>query len=760
MSTKAIFKTALAAVAAVFSTAFAQSNFTESTITVPDGKSLDMIFVEGGTFEMGCSGRSNPSCGANESPVHTVTVSDYYIGKYEVTRGQWKAVMGSAPDPMFGTVSDDVPINSIDWYAANDFVCKLNQKVGGGKMYRLATEAEWEFAARGGKKTKGTAYSGSSDPDAVAWHQGSTFPPMRFCTTVGGREYCQEIAAQGGAAQPVGQKQANELGTYDMSGNVREWTYDSFAQSYSSGAVTNPTGPDMLHSQKIRRGGGYMTPSVQSTVTGRLIRSIEGADGDLGFRLAISKNQSTIPTGMVAPCDIHSPPVSNGKGTLRDDRLVTKDGEVWANGSAVLVIKENGAAVMKPAYGTSHSGEWASANDFSLYITNSSGSRKKWIYYIVSSSEMTLMEDNGMPGRWERKPASDVSGASNITIPTPTGKSPEELIPAGAAVNMNNPPTTGKDTRLIVAQTLGEGNGWLQDNVALNAGGTHRYRFDYTPDTARFVVWDVMMNSSVIISTGKWFTIDNTFLRIIGDNGRRYDYLYTVTTNGNTHYHISYQGYERGDFRMFEKKTVDHIKTTAQWKEPTMSPYATNANGGSTYLPPDSVGVVQVVSSSSRGSSSSVAGASSNSVAGTSSSSVAGTSSNSVAGTSSSSVRSSSSVVGSSSSASGDIIDPSSSSENINISGDESSSSAGSVSPVILSQAMFSNGLNAMQNAVNLQVAGNATVQIFDLKGNAVRTLGFAQGNYVVSMADLPRGLYIVKASSGSWKQTITVPVR
>jgi formylglycine-generating enzyme required for sulfatase activity len=725
-STRAIFKTALAAVAAVFSTAFAQSNFTESAVTVPDGKSLDMIFVEGGTFEMGCSGRSNPSCGANETPVHTVTVSDYYIGKYEVTRGQWKAVMGSAPDPMFGTVSDDVPINSIDWYAANDFVCKLNQKVGGGKMYRLATEAEWEFAARGGKKTKGTAYSGSSDPDAVAWHQGSTFPPMRFCTTVGGREYCQDMQMQGGAAQPVGGKAPNELGTYDMSGNVREWTYDSFAQSYSSGAVTNPTGPDMLHSQKIRRGGGYMTPSVQSTVTGRLIRSIEGADGDLGFRLAISKNQSTIPTGMVAPCDIHSPPVSNGKGTLRDDRLITKDGEVWANGSAVLIVKENGAAVMKPAYGGSNtSGEWATANDFSLYITNSSGSRKKWIYYIVSSSEMTLMEDNGMPGRWERKPASDVSGASNITIPTPTGKSPEELIPAGAAVNMNNPPTTGKDTRLIVAQTLGEGNGWLQDNVALNAGGTHRYRFDYTPDTARFVVWDVMMNSSVIISTGKWFTIDNTFLRIIGDNGRRYDYLYTVTTNGNTHYHISYQGYERGDFRMFEKKTVDHIKTTAQWKEPTMSPYATNANGGSTYLPPDSVGVVQVVSSSS--------------------------------------ARSSSSVAGSSSSASGDIIDPSSSSssEDINISGGESSSSSdGEISPVILSQGCLSNGLNAMQNAVNLQAAGNATIQIFDLKGNAVRTLGFAQGNYVVSMADLPRGLYIVKASSGSWKQTVRVPVR
>ena len=578
----------LTAAAAVFSTVSAQTNFTESGVTVAGGaKGLEMVFVEGGTFEMGCSGRSSPSCGANESPVHTVTLSDYYIGKYEVTRGQWKAVMGSVPPPMFDglVVSDDVPINTIDWYAANEFVCKLNEKVGGGKMYRLATEAEWEFAARGGKQSKGTAYSGSANVDEVAWHQGSTFP--QTCMDIGGgRQYCFDM---GGAAQPVGQKKANELGIFDMSGNVREWTYDSFAQSYSSGAATNPTGPAALHSQKIRRGGGYMTPSSQSTVTGRLIRSIEGADGDLGFRLAISKNQSTIPTNMVAPCDIHSPPVSHGKGTLRDERLITKDDEVWANGSQYLIIRENGAAVMGGGYSGSASGEWATANDFSLYIVNSSGTRKKWIYYIVSAHDMTLMEDNGMPGRWELRPISEVSGASRATIPTPTGKTPAELVPAGAAVDMNNPPRTGKDQRLIVAQTLGSGSGWLQDNVALNAGGTHRYRFDYTPDTARFVVWDVMMNSSVIISTGKWFTIDNTFLRIIGDNGRRYDYLYTVTANGNTHYHISFQGYERGDFRMFEKKSVDHINTTAQWKEPTMSPYATNGNGGSTYLSPDSV---------------------------------------------------------------------------------------------------------------------------------------------------------------------------
>jgi len=143
-------------------------------------------------------------------------------------------------------------------------------------------------------------------------------------------------------------------------------------------------------------------------------------------------------------------------------------------------------------------------------------------------------------------------------------------------------------------------------------------------------------------------------------------------------------------------------------------------------------------SSSSRPSSSSTGGS------GTSSSSLR--SSSSAGGTSSSSLRSSSSAGGGGTSSTGE--------------GNDNSSSSGDVSPIVLSQTVLSNGLNAMQNAVNLQAAGKATVQIFDLKGNAVRTLGFAQGSYVVQMADLPKGLYLVKASSGGWKQTVTVPVK
>ena len=544
-------------------------NFSQTVGTA----AFDMVFVEGGTFRMGCEGSPNPACGQNESPVRGVTLSDFYIGKYEVTRGLWRAVMGSVPDSW--GVTDNHPVSSVDWYHAVEFVCKLNGMTG--KKYRLATEAEWEFAARGGNNSGGARYSGSANAGNVA------------------------VTATGGYnPSAAGTKASNELGLYDMSGNVREWVYDAWAQSYPTADQTDPTGAPIIHIQKIRRGGSYMACAEEATVTARKIRSIEGADGDLGFRLAISADHSAIPAGMVDACGIHRPPVSSGKGTLRDDRLTTGDSYVWVQETSyqgqiwtsILKIWADGAAVMRPSFGSSVSGEWATGNDFSLYIMNSAGVRTKYIYYVVSPSlEITLMPGNGMPGRWEFRPAADVSGASSVTKPVISNhRVPEQIVPAGSVVDMSNPPTNGQDQRLVVAQSLGSGRAWLQDNVALGAGGTHRYRFDYTPDTARFVVWDPGMavggqaGSSVTISSGKWFTVDNTFLRVIGSNGRRYDYLYSVTDDGNTHYHISYQGYERGDFRMFEKADVPG--GIPQWMEPTMAPYEDSENGGSTFIPP------------------------------------------------------------------------------------------------------------------------------------------------------------------------------
>ncbi|MCL2690043.1 MAG: SUMF1/EgtB/PvdO family nonheme iron enzyme [Chitinispirillia bacterium] len=555
---------------------FAQANYTESLSSTVG---LEMVFVQGGTFQMGCSGSPTPACGQNESPVRSVTVSDYYIGKYEVTRGQWQAVMGSVPSGF--NVTNNHPVASVDWYDAVNFVCELNRRTG--KKYRLPTEAEWEFAAKGGRNgNHNFRYSGSNNAADVAVFGSTGFSPSA-----------------------VGTRAANQLGLHDMSGNVREWVYDAWNQSYPSADQTNPTGAPIIHIQKIRRGGGFMTPANEATVTARKIRSIEGADGDLGLRLAISSNQNTMPAGMVDPCDIKRPPVSHGKGTMRDDRLITGDSHVWVNEmtfnnqtwTSMLKIWDDGTAVFRPSFGSAFSGEWATGNDWSLYIMNSSGTRNKYIYYVVSPQmEITLMPENDMPNRWEFKAVGDVSGAANITKPSRGSRTPEQIVPAGSVADMSNPPTNRQDARLISAtnRAMTAGQAWIQDNVALGAGGTHRYRFDYHADTARFVVWDVGMNSSVIISAGKWFTIDNTFLRIIGSNGRRYDYLYSVvpaTTGANaraeTHYHISFQGYERGDFRMFEKMTLP-LNSNLSWREPTMAPYATGEGGGSTYEPPSS----------------------------------------------------------------------------------------------------------------------------------------------------------------------------
>jgi len=555
--------------------AYSQSNFTEST------GSIDMVYVEGGTFQMGCSGSPTPACGPNETPVRNVTVSNYYIGKTEVTNAQWRAVMGDDTD------NDKKPKASIDWYRAVEFVCELNKK--SGKKYRLATEAEWEFAARGGKNNhnNGHRYSGSNSADGVAWHSGNA-PNLCF------GNYCIENMK---AVSEVGKKTANQLGLHDMSGNVREWVYDAWNQSYPSTDQIDPTGAPTIHIQKIRRGGGYLTGAEEATVTARKIRSIEGADSDVGFRLALSTNQNSIPSGMVDACDIHRPPVSHGKNTKRDDRLITGNDYAWVNETvwsgntftSVLKIWDDGTAVMRNSMGQTVSGEWATGNDFSLYIMTSSGTRNKYIYYVVSPKmEITLMPENDMPNRWEYKPASDV----NVSITKPSlsnpPRTPDQIIPAGTVVDMDNPPKTGKDQRLIVATSLTAGpQAWVQDNVALGAGGTHRYRFDYTNDTARFVVWDPGMSTSVIISAGKWFTIDDTFLRITGSNGKTYDYLYNVTSGSDpTHYHISFQGYERGDFRMFKKFAIADVPN---WMNPTMEPYANAANGGSTYLSPSEV---------------------------------------------------------------------------------------------------------------------------------------------------------------------------
>ena len=196
------------------------------TISVKNGISIEMVKVEAGSFNMGATPEMQAPYEV-EKPVHRVTLTNnYYIGKYEVTQALWQAVMGSNPSYFKG---DDLPVEQVSWNDCQDFISKLNAMTG--KRFRLPSEAEWEYAARGGKKSRGYQYSGSNTLGDVAWYEGNS----------------------GSKTHAVGTKQPNELGIYDMTGNVWEWCQD-WDGSYSSSPQTNPTGA-ASGSFRVDRGG-------------------------------------------------------------------------------------------------------------------------------------------------------------------------------------------------------------------------------------------------------------------------------------------------------------------------------------------------------------------------------------------------------------------------------------------------------------------------------------------------------------------------
>ena len=188
----------------------------------------NMVCVEGGTFTMGATAEQGSDVDIDEKPTHQVTLSTYYIGKYEVTQAEWKAVMGTNPSRNKG---DNLPVECVSWYDCQEFIRKLNELTG--KQFRLPTEAEWEYAARGGNKSNKTKYAGGSDIDNVGWHLNNN-----------------------NNTHPVGLKRPNELGLYDMSGNVSEWCQDWFG-SYSSTSQTNPQGPGSGR-DRVLRGGSWL----------------------------------------------------------------------------------------------------------------------------------------------------------------------------------------------------------------------------------------------------------------------------------------------------------------------------------------------------------------------------------------------------------------------------------------------------------------------------------------------------------------------
>ena len=219
--------------------------------------SIEMVYVAGGTFTMGATAEQGSDADSDEKPTHSVTVSDFYIGKYEVTQAQWKAVMGSNPSYFKG---DNLPVENVSWNDIQEFIKKLNAQTG--KRFRLPTEAEWEYAARGGNQSKGYKYSGSNSIDDVAWYTDNS----------------------SSKTHPVGQKTPNELGIYDMSGNVYEWCQD-WKGSYSSSSQTNPTGPSS-GSGRVLRGGSWSISAWSCRVSYRFSDYPDPRLDGGGFRLA------------------------------------------------------------------------------------------------------------------------------------------------------------------------------------------------------------------------------------------------------------------------------------------------------------------------------------------------------------------------------------------------------------------------------------------------------------------------------------------
>lgn len=216
----------------------------------------NMILIEGGTIVMGATSEQGNDADTDEKPAHQITVSSFSIGKYEVTQEDWIVVMGSNPSYFIGNKR---PVESVSWKECQDFIRKLNSITG--KQFRLPTEAEWEYAARGGNQSLGYKYSGNDILNRVAWS--------------GGFE-----------SHDVGQKSPNELGIYDMSGNVWEWCQDWY-DSYLYGAQNNPLGPSS-GTKRVNRGGGWGGITGDCRVSCRRSDFPSKTNNYLGLRLALS----------------------------------------------------------------------------------------------------------------------------------------------------------------------------------------------------------------------------------------------------------------------------------------------------------------------------------------------------------------------------------------------------------------------------------------------------------------------------------------
>ena len=244
-------------------------NFTETTL----GINMKMIWVDGGSFLMGCTSEQGNDCNDDEKNIRCVMLDGFYIGMLEVTQLQWKKVMGTSiyqqknkrDESLFVYgVGGDYPMYYVNWNEAMEFCRLLSNKTG--RTYTLPTEAQWEYAARGGNKSDGTKYAGSNVLDEVAWYEDNSGNTTHLCGT----------------------KRANALGIYDMSGNVCEWCHDWYSSSYANYDTNNPTGPSS-GSGRVYRGGSWAGDGCRVALRARYSPWSRG--NYLGFRVVCIPEQ-------------------------------------------------------------------------------------------------------------------------------------------------------------------------------------------------------------------------------------------------------------------------------------------------------------------------------------------------------------------------------------------------------------------------------------------------------------------------------------
>jgi len=233
----------------------------EETFTI-NGVKFEMVYVEGGTFQMGYNASRDGEYAdylASSKPLHTVNLDGFWIAKTEVTQAQWKAVMENNPSHFKG---DNLPVENVSWNDCQEYIKKLNAKTA--KKYRLPTESQWEYAARGGNKSKNFKYSGSNNIDEVVWN----------------------ITNSGAKTHDVGSKRANELGLYDMSGNVWEWCIDGYDKNFYETVEANMKNPinNRIKERFVWRGASWNNYSSYSRIAVRNYDDITFKSNNGGFR--------------------------------------------------------------------------------------------------------------------------------------------------------------------------------------------------------------------------------------------------------------------------------------------------------------------------------------------------------------------------------------------------------------------------------------------------------------------------------------------